>query len=163
MLGPCLQEILYTTLTVGFPTFSGRCSHKPGSFERVTLCTGIGSAAKGLAAQNSPLVLPVLSKSQCFTFNYAQQKWLKQVCHCCLIHNDLQNRSEPEQLFHKLGVNVQMKTRKQAKRSTLLCFVPLYKRGLRRDVCSSFPQESKVASCFPCGQNSLGEAHFAIK
>lgn len=151
MLGPCLQEIFYTTRTVVFPTFLGRCSHKPGilgellsSYRDWQCCRGTCSSKRSSHFAFS------FQTPNCFAFNYAQQKQLRQIYHCCSIHNDLQNRSEPEQLLHKLELNVQMKTRKQTKRSTLLHYVPLHKTGLRRDVCSSFPQESKIASCFPC-------------
>lgn len=60
-----------TTMTVGFPMFLDRCSHKPDTSMRVTLCTGFGSAVEGLAAQNGPPLLSFLSKALCFAFSYA--------------------------------------------------------------------------------------------
>lgn len=157
-----------TTMTVGFPMFLDRCSHKPDTSMRITLCTGFGSAAEGLAAQNGPPLLSFLSKALCFTFSYAQQNQLRQICHCCSLHNDLQNRSELEQLLHKLGLNAQMKTRKQTNK-TLHMIVALHASlgdGLEEG-CLLFLSSERHAGCqllsLLSEQQNPGEARSAIR
>ena len=154
-------------MTIGFLTFLDRCSHKPGTSVRVTLCTGFGSAAEGLAAQKGPPILCFLSKALCFAFSYAQQKQLRQICHCCSLHNNLQNRSEPEQLLHKLGLNVQMKTRKQTNKAqhiVALCAPP--RDGLEEGRLLFLASERHAGCQLPSlltEQLSLGEARSAIR
>lgn len=134
---------------------------------RITLCAGFGSTAKGLTTRNGPPILSFFSKALCFAFNYAQQKQLRQICHCCSLHNNLQNRSEPEQLLHKLGLNAQMKTRKQTNKMDhgfAPCASP--PDGLEEG-CLLFLSSEKRTGCqllsLLTQQQSLGEAPSAIR
>lgn len=47
-LGSCLQEILHTTMTVGFPTFLGRCSHNPGTSGELHFAQGLAVLPRDL-------------------------------------------------------------------------------------------------------------------
>lgn len=120
-----------------------------------------------LATRNGPLILSFLSKALCLAFNYTQQKQLRQICHCCSLHNNLQNRSEPEQLLHKLGLNAQTKTRKQTNKMEH-GFAPHASPpdGLKEG-CLLFLSSEKRTGCqllsLLTEQQSPGEARSAIR
>jgi len=159
--------MFYTTTTIRFPTFLDGCSNKLGTSVRVTLCTELGSAAEGLAARKGPPALSFLSKALCFTFRNAQQKQLRQICHCCSLHNDLQNRSEPEQLLHKLGLDAQMRTRKQTNRPQHIVALRAAPRDRLEEGCLLFLSSERHAGCqllsLLTDKQSPGEALSAIR
>lgn len=130
-----------------FPNILDRRSHKPGTSMGVTLCTEFGNAAKGLTARNGPPALSFLSKAFCFTFSNAQQKQLRQICHCCSLHKDLQNRSEPEQLLHKFGLNTQMKTGKQTNKTQHIVALRASPRDRPKEGCLLFLSIERHAGC----------------
>lgn len=121
-------------MRAGFPTFLDRFSNKPGTSVVVTFCTG-------------PPVLSFLSKALCFAFSYTQQKQLRQICCCCSLHNNLQNRSEPEQLLHKLGFNAQMKTRKQTNKTPYIVALCASPRDGLEEGCLLFLSRERQAGC----------------
>lgn len=141
-------------MTVGFPTSLDKWSNKPGTSMGVPLCTG-------------PPVLSFLSEALCFAFSHAQQKQLRQICRCCSLHNNLQNRSEPEQLLHKLGLNAQTKTRKQTNKARHIVALRASPGDGLEERCLLFLSAERRAGCqllsLLTEQRSPGEARSATR